>query len=683
MTNQFLRFGLVGVAGYVVDSGVLYAALGLGLGTGSGRLVSFLCAVLATWLLNRRFTFAPSPDAPGGQSLLQESLKYLAAMSVGGVLNLCTYALIMASLAYHPALPALAVAAGSLVGMLANFAGAKWWVYRGNLQLLPANSPARNKRGWRLNLSRRDLLALVAVQLLFWLGHFHHMELPGLYMDAVNPDYMAARTLNPLQHNPVFAMPTALFPILGSPYHGVQNYYVGIPVFALLGFNMLALRIAQGLFGAGILVALFALTKRVTGSTLLAFMAAAGLATELAFLASFRTQNYIVISGCLWLLCSVYCAVPRSDGQSADHPLLFGRRHLVSGVCAGLAVYSYFVYLFFVPAFLILGFVNTRNWRSLWSWGIGFALGMMTYVAGYASLIIALNGWGPAVTWFGNTFETLAPMSSRLSMVQSVESAWLFMRLAVENTSNEWMIFGTQIPGDWSLLKRLVLLCCVAVVMVSGWATRRVGTPSHSNDQALLHPWQLAWLPVSFFACALYFGGRLGGHHFSSLVPLLYLFLALACRLVMRSTRPVLFRYAVCGILAALVLANWQQQSAFFTRLEETGGVGKFSNAINRMSEDALSLPIDVVHVFPEWGFMMPFGFLTANQRPYTVDMSPQSLSHQAEQGKKLRLFYWKPEDAAKYRYILESSGLKVTEVGAYFQRDQQPAFAWMQAARK
>ena len=135
MRVQLLQFGIVGVLGYGVDSGVLYAMLSLGLGFGTGRLVSFLCAVLTTWLLNRRFTFGPDADArpsspETGNPLLREGLRYLAAMSFGGVLNVGTYAAVMAMFSYHAALPAIGVAAGSVVGMVANFASAKWWVYR-------------------------------------------------------------------------------------------------------------------------------------------------------------------------------------------------------------------------------------------------------------------------------------------------------------------------------------------------------------------------------------------------------------------------------------------------------------------------------------------------------------------------------------------------------------------------
>ena len=59
LIRQFLRFGVVGVIGFVVDAGTLAILLNLGLGLGlyGGRVVSFLLAMTVTWALNRRFTF--------------------------------------------------------------------------------------------------------------------------------------------------------------------------------------------------------------------------------------------------------------------------------------------------------------------------------------------------------------------------------------------------------------------------------------------------------------------------------------------------------------------------------------------------------------------------------------------------------------------------------------------------
>ncbi|MGH8328291.1 MAG: GtrA family protein, partial [Steroidobacteraceae bacterium] len=66
--SQFVRFGLVGVCGFVVDVTVLYLALALlGVGPYVGRGISYLAAASFTWYLNRRITFADRKSAAAGR----------------------------------------------------------------------------------------------------------------------------------------------------------------------------------------------------------------------------------------------------------------------------------------------------------------------------------------------------------------------------------------------------------------------------------------------------------------------------------------------------------------------------------------------------------------------------------------------------------------------------------------
>lgn len=125
--RQFLRFALAGVIGFVVDVAVLYALLALGLGYYLGRVLSFLAAAFTTWQINRRHAFA----AEAGGRWIHEWLRYLLAMSGGGALNYLVYGCVIALAAHRPWLPALAVAAGSAAGLVANFLTAKFWVFRG------------------------------------------------------------------------------------------------------------------------------------------------------------------------------------------------------------------------------------------------------------------------------------------------------------------------------------------------------------------------------------------------------------------------------------------------------------------------------------------------------------------------------------------------------------------------
>ena len=111
------RFATVGALGFVVDSSVLYAGLAAGLTLLSGRMVSFLTAATFTWYCNRRFTFRSA-----GRDYAREWLRYLIANAVGGGVNLGVYAALVTAVRAIAAMPVIAVAAGSISGLIFNFA---------------------------------------------------------------------------------------------------------------------------------------------------------------------------------------------------------------------------------------------------------------------------------------------------------------------------------------------------------------------------------------------------------------------------------------------------------------------------------------------------------------------------------------------------------------------------------
>lgn len=123
--SQLLRFGVAGVAGLLVDLGVLALARSAGLDPYSARVVSFLCAVFATWQINRRYTFHPA-----GMSLWTEWWRYLLAMSGGGLVNFAAYSAIVWCFPGVPYIDSWGVCAGSLSGMAVNFIGARWFVFQ-------------------------------------------------------------------------------------------------------------------------------------------------------------------------------------------------------------------------------------------------------------------------------------------------------------------------------------------------------------------------------------------------------------------------------------------------------------------------------------------------------------------------------------------------------------------------
>jgi putative flippase GtrA len=124
------RFALFCVAGgfaFLVDAGVLYALTTLaGVGLYSARLLSFLCAVSTTWLFNCAITFA---DARGESSRWRGWLRYLVSQLGGFSANYLVYAALVSYLEVVRRWPVLGVAAGSLVGLVLNYALARRYVF--------------------------------------------------------------------------------------------------------------------------------------------------------------------------------------------------------------------------------------------------------------------------------------------------------------------------------------------------------------------------------------------------------------------------------------------------------------------------------------------------------------------------------------------------------------------------
>lgn len=121
---QLVRFAAVGILGFVVDAGGVHLLIRAGADLFSAQAVAFLCALTATWALNRRFTFHPVK-----QGLLREWLRYAAANSTGGIANNAVYALLVWRSAFFARYPTLAVMAGSLAGLAFNFTATRALVY--------------------------------------------------------------------------------------------------------------------------------------------------------------------------------------------------------------------------------------------------------------------------------------------------------------------------------------------------------------------------------------------------------------------------------------------------------------------------------------------------------------------------------------------------------------------------
>lgn len=120
---QMLCFGVVGTVGFLVNAGIV-VTLAHPIGPGWAQLLAFPAAASVTWWLNRRYTFGASRNSWQG-----EWMRYLASNFVGWLANNGTYFFMILSYSFVYHHPAIAVAIGSLAGMVFNFVFSKRFVF--------------------------------------------------------------------------------------------------------------------------------------------------------------------------------------------------------------------------------------------------------------------------------------------------------------------------------------------------------------------------------------------------------------------------------------------------------------------------------------------------------------------------------------------------------------------------
>ena len=119
--NQFKRFCVVGIVGFVIDAGILQTFVSIAHANPYAvRIASFICAANSTWLMNRRYTFKVQ-----NKPSQREWLCYVGSLAIGALANYGAFALCITFWTFAHIHLWLAVAIGSIAGLGFNFTASK------------------------------------------------------------------------------------------------------------------------------------------------------------------------------------------------------------------------------------------------------------------------------------------------------------------------------------------------------------------------------------------------------------------------------------------------------------------------------------------------------------------------------------------------------------------------------
>jgi len=502
------------------------------------------------------------------------------------------------------------------------------------------------------------------------------ITLPGVYMDAVNPDYLVVRLLNRhaepivpwlLSGNDLFG--TA--PVLISFYHGSQQVWLGLPFFALFGMTVTGLRLTHAMFALAILVSLHMVLVRGGLKPWQAALAGAALALDPAFSYAFRTQSYITLAPTAWLFVALYAMQRAAASGAQTRKWLFA-----SGIFHGLAIVGYFIYAFYLPAMALAVCLWHRQGLSgprrpdlrpalLW-WCAGVALGGIFYPIGYGLFIVAAGSLAEALRIFQQMQQSLHPFEAPIPLSDRIAHIGTMVRAAFSNWFHHKLIFDEYAPQFGSQAKIFLLTALPFALWLYAEWRRRAST--------LLRV--LIALPISYAAVALIFGSRLQGHHFIPLLPLAYAALAVAMKETVAANslrRPANASAAL--VFAGLAALNVVGQVAEAQRLAETRGVGYFSDAINTLAADLYAMDRKPLVYFPDWGLSMPVAFL--NRGTLAMDGVPDiaAIRHTLCDGRDVAIAVITDDRTARIEAWRSELGWNAPSVVPYAQADGKVLF--------
>jgi len=523
----------------------------------------------------------------------------------------------------------------------------------------------------------RHWIAILLFFFVFFIGIFWNINLPGLYMDEVNPDYLVSWLFSGGSIY-VWLLPSnGMLPALGQLYHGLLHTYTELPIFSVFGTSLSLLRLIHAFFGFLILLFGYFFLIKLTKNFWVSFIPILFLATDSAFVYAFRTQGYITIAPLVLLLFSFLFLLYLSDLRK-ERKEKFSIILIFSGIFFGLAFYGYFIYIFFLPALIFfLLKMNTgvfSDRKVMLFWMVGFLIGVTPYFYGYANLFI---GWGGISGFSDNLNKTLLSLNVFPQDVsQSMGGIVIgYIWEALSNNFSNRVVFH----GQASLLSGIKVFVLGIFIIVTFF----VSFVRRHERMVKFFQWYFIFI-ISYIGGALVFSSRLGAHHMLLFVPMIYIGLGFSLLEWFSgisgkglAKRSVLNIFVLLIFFVFIGFSNIFEQVRFQSLLRMTGGVGLYSDSINYFIDGALRKnPKQIVYAFPEWGFFMQFAFLTEGKMPYVVVYDEKSIKKILCGGKYVSIVRWLKNENFNSEIFEDLDNLGIpSEKEIYYQRDGRPIF--------
>ena len=567
----------------------------------------------------------------------------------------------------------------------------------------------------------------------YWFGVFLVLVLPmlsigdtlGLYFDSVYPDYAATQILNPQLHQVKWFI---AWPFLCQMYHGTVNMWISMLSILLTGTTgVVQHHIVNSLL---VLLDIYLIDKLLEKQNVSVFVRHAALLV-LAFMPTIMTfaltQYYIELPGVAFLIsAAIFFEYGWKIEDSGKSNCFF----IIAFVFLGLSFYTYFNYLFFFPGFLILYIYKGADYTSKTNNFLiacySMICGACLYFVGYFIIIINNRGLSKYDSWYSylliiglilsisfGIFELIKNKKTKFALIISgilfgmFVICFLFNREIIMNAAASLDISGTSaniserieliiqyvyrsfvgIDGETGIYgmhvtkyQQVMVILVVIITAIYILGQIIIGVQKKNINYIAL---RYLFILFIYLCCSTVLATRMQTQHF---VPVFFLIVVITIleidqlRYWMGSFRGVKqISYIILGLIASICLFLCAtDRYRVLDHVFETGGTGYYTRAINILSEEAktnLQKGEKEIYIFPEWGFMSGFNYITNNQVAFSVDFDSNNLKQYVDEGYELEIVYWDEGNSDLYLSEIDKAGFHIFEKKEYLESNGEIAF--------
>lgn len=519
---------------------------------------------------------------------------------------------------------------------------------------------------------------------------------PGMYLDAVNPDYAAVQILFPQKFDEMWMYS---WPYLAQAYHGnIGVLFSTILIAITQNTSVLQHHMQNGFYCFIIFVLIYRILRLMQVKEVVTKVIILLGASGISFLQLCFTQYYIQLPGCIFSLIAVYIFL--RDKENLSHCSL-----IAGSVFLGLAFYTYFNFLFLcLPIFaLILWRIKAQRKNNLFICEslmclYSFLIGAGFYIVGYTQVyfekwvqlelidayqkntyvyiflivyyltlivrvwlcvysdrmyvyIDAILNFLFFIFWAIKVLPIVAESISGLNvsgasatLIERISFILTYFEQILSGRKAEIFIYGhiTSILSGLNLFLLLVLLFSVILYI---YRKKAYNAKTQSFFYVLI-------LMGAYFCCCLFFASRMQAQH---MVPMLVATLILSALglSILTENKNKKFVGLFCGVIILVVGGiNLCNQRNFVSEIQDSGGIKLYSSQINQIAYEAgeRSKTDKEMYVFVDWGFSFGFNYLTKNQVAYTSIDDLEWWNYLINnEGYNLVICYWDEKDTDTY----------------------------------